>query len=238
MYEDLIKKIFRVNALFIDDKQVELFDQFIDILLEQNKVMNLTAITDVEEIIVKHFVDSVLCYEKLEPDVTLIDIGSGAGFPGIPLKIMRPDLDVICVDSLAKRVDFMNLVIDKLGLEGIKAVHSRAQELHSAGVPYETGCYVVCRAVAPLNVILELGMPYLCVGGKFIAYKSKTLGEEIEQANNAMLVLNGEISDIWYYDLTKADGEVFERNMLVVEKVDATPEGYPRGKNLIEKNPL
>ncbi len=230
-----IKDIFSQNNIELSDYQAKQFYQYYILLIEANKQFNLTAITDFDEVITKHFVDSVVNYTYFKQDASVCDIGSGAGFPGIPLKIMRPDLTVTLVDSLNKRVNFLNSTITALNLQNIQSIHSRAQELQNI-VPRETFDYTVSRAVASLNILLELCIPYTKTNGELIAYKGNNISTEIESAANALNTLNSQIKSINTYKIIGND--VYNRNIINIIKLDKTDIKYPRQKNKIEINPL
>ena len=155
---EIIKELFNKNNIILNNKQIEQFEQYYNLLTEYNKVINLTAITEIHEVVTKHFIDSVINYKFYKENSTICDIGSGAGFPGIPLKIIRQDLNVTLVDSLNKRINFLNTVIQQLELSNINTIHTRAQELQQF-VPRETFDYTISRAVASLNILLEFGLP-------------------------------------------------------------------------------
>lgn len=231
-----LEKLFNLHKITLKNTQINQFYRYFELLIEYNKQFNLTAITDFDEVIVKHFIDSVLNYKHFKQNSTLCDMGSGAGFPGIPLKILRPDLNIILVDSLNKRVNFLKNVINELNLSNITAIHSRAQELQTI-VPRETFDYITARAVAPLNILLELCIPYLKVKGEMIALKSVNFEEEINKSQNALKHLNCCVNNIEKHNLTIND-ENITRNIIYIIKNSVTDEKYPRQKNKIELNPL
>ena len=199
--------------------------------------MNLTAITDPEEAVVKHFVDSLTLLKALEikKNAKVIDVGTGAGFPGIPLKIMRPDIELTLLDSLNKRVKFLNEVIAKLGLKGITAIHGRAEDYAKQGEYREQFDFVVSRAVANLASLSEYCLPYVKAGGFFVPYKSGSIDEELAEAEKAVSVLGGKIKQVQRFTLPESD---IERTLVVVEKVKATPKKYPRKAGLPAKEPI
>ncbi len=218
------------------EKQLEQFLLYYEMLIEQNKVMNLTAITDYEEVMKKHFIDSlslVKAYDLSKP-VSVIDVGTGAGFPGVPLKIAFPNLQVTLLDSLNKRVSFLNSVIDALGLTGIEAIHGRAEDFakNSLREKYDL---CVSRAVANLSTLSEYCLPFVKVGGQFISYKSEKIAEEKIAAQNAIAILGGKVAA--QMEFTLSDSDIY-RNLFVIEKVKSTPKKYPRKAGVPGKEPL
>ncbi len=226
-----MKELFKKHDIDINEKEKLLFNNYYNDLIEKNKVMNLTAITEKNEVYTKHFLDSVLPLKNIKDNSKLLDIGSGAGFPGIPLKILNNTLDITLLDSLNKRVNFLNEEIEKLGLSNIKAVHGRAEDY--INVSRETFDYVVSRAVARLNTLLEYCLPYVKLGGYFIAYKSMDTDEEINESKNALNILGGKIEKI---DKINLEGN--ERTLIYIKKVKNTPNKYPRGQNKPKSLPL
>lgn len=223
--------------LELNDEQKNMFEIYYDMLVEKNKVMNLTAITDFDEVVEKHFLDSLslVQIENLAEKKKIIDIGTGAGFPGIPLKIMFPDLEVTLADSLKKRILFLQDVIRELGLKDIDAVHGRAEDLSRDPEYRETYDLCVSRAVANLSVLSEYCLPFVSLGGKFIPYKSSDIDSEVSDAKKAVFVLGGEIDEILKFDLI--DGSI-HRSLIVINKVKKTPKAYPRKAGMPSKNPL
>ena len=191
VFEARLKEI----GLSLTDRQYEQFDQYYDILVEWNKVMNLTGITEYEEVNEKHFLDSLSIVKSCDMTKvsSLIDVGTGAGFPGIPLKIVFPEIKVVLLDSLNKRIRFLNEVIAKLGLNGIETIHGRAEDFAKKADYREKFDLCVSRAVANLATLSEYCLPYVKVGGYFVPYKSEEVDEEVEQARNAAKILGGTI---------------------------------------------
>lgn len=223
--------------LSLSEEQIGQFMSYYEILIEKNKVMNLTAITEYEEVISKHFIDSlsiVLCPE-FKASGSLIDVGTGAGFPGIPLKIAFPQLQVVLLDSLNKRVTFLNEVIEKLSLQEITAVHERAEDA-GRNMEYREGFdYCVSRAVANLSVLSEYCMPFVKPGGFFIPYKAGKSQEERAQAQNAVAMLSGSIHDAISFTLPHTD---IERTLFVIKKEKPIDKKYPRKAGIPLREPL
>ena len=236
---ECIEKIMNAFAKIgheLTNKQAEQFFQYYEMLVETNKVMNLTAITEFDEVLQKHFVDSVLKSEIFikEDTKTLIDVGTGAGFPGVPLKIMYPQLKVTLLDSLNKRLNFLNQVIEKLGLENITTVHYRAEDgARKAELREQFDC-VVSRAVANMSTLCEYCLPYAKVGGCFVAYKSGNAEEEIDKAKKAVHLLGGVKENAIYFDLPDSD---IGRSLVIVKKKEPTSKKYPRKAGLPSKKP-
>lgn len=229
----------KLNALGITltDIQKQQFDKFFELLVEWNKVMNLTGITEYEEVNEKHFVDSVSLVKAIDINKidTVIDIGTGAGFPGIPLKIAFPHLKVVLLDSLNKRINFLNTVINELGLNDIKTIHGRAEDFAKKGEYREQFDLCVSRAVANLTSLSEYCIPYVKVGGLFIPYKSGEIDEEVLQAKKAIHILGGKLEEVIKFQLP--DTEI-NRSFVKIIKIQSTAKKYPRKAGLPTKEPL
>ncbi len=229
---DYAKKL-HINLNDIKCKQLI---QYYKLLIEWNEKINLTSITDYKDVVVKHFIDSLSIVNSMDmnAEYSLIDIGTGAGFPGIPLKIVFPMLDVVLVDSLDKRVKFLNIVIKELGLKNIKAVHARAEEFGHSNYR-ETFDICVTRAVANLAVVSEYCLPLVSVGGYFVAYKSADIKDEIFDSEIAIEELGGAIEDVDIFTLPDTD---IERSLIRIYKDFETPDKYPRRNGVPLKKPI
>lgn len=224
-------------GITLNEVQKQQFITFYEYLVEKNKVMNLTGITEFQEVLVKHFLDSLACVKAVDMSriKRIMDIGTGAGFPGVPLKIAFPHLEACLLDSLKKRVNFLEETFQMLKLENITAIHGRAEEYAKNKQYRETYDLCVSRAVSNLATLSEYCLPYVKTGGYFISYKSGTVQEEVEQAQKAVKILGGKIQDVVYFQLP--DSEI-QRSLVVIEKIKATPGRYPRKAGTPLKEPL
>ena len=229
----------KVNELSIElsEKQVNQFIRFYELLVEWNKVMNLTGITEYEEVVEKHFVDSLSIVKAVDiMDVnSVIDIGTGAGFPGIPLKIAFPHLKITLLDSLNKRIKFLNAVIDELGLEDIHTIHGRAEDFAKQEAYREKYDLCVSRAVANLATLSEYCLPYVNVDGMFVPYKSGDIEEELNNSKKAVQILGGKIEKTIKFELPGTD---IGRSFVKIKKMKNTAKKYPRKAGLPSKEPL
>lgn len=226
-------------SIILNEKQMNQFYQYYEQLIQWNKVMNLTAITELEDVVTKHFVDS-LSLVKAVPDICekewkILDLGTGAGFPGVPLKIAFPDLHVTLLDSLNKRINFLNEVIEILGLENIHGIHGRAEDYGREKSYREQYDLCVSRAVANLSTLSEYCMPYVKTGGYFIPYKSGKIEEELVQAKGAVKLLGGRIEEVITFTLPKTE---VERSLVKIKKIEGIAKKYPRKAGLPSKEPL
>ena len=223
--------------LQISDNQIQQFLDYYEMLIETNKVMNLTAITDFDEVMVKHFIDSLLVVKSTDMNKydTLIDVGTGAGFPGIPIKIMFPHLKVTLLDSLNKRLKFLNEVIDKLSLSDIETVHGRAEDIAQNKEFREHYDVCVSRAVANLSTLSEYCIPFIKKGGNFISYKSSLSEDEIIESQKAIKIFGGNIVDTTTIPLPCSD---IERTFVIIRKDKQTPKKYPRKAGTPSKDPI
>ncbi|MCM1084395.1 MAG: 16S rRNA (guanine(527)-N(7))-methyltransferase RsmG [Clostridium sp.] len=225
------------QKLSLSDVQLRQFELFYEMLIERNKVMNLTAITDREEVILKHFIDSLSIAEccDMSEELSVIDVGTGAGFPGIPLKIAFPWLEVTLFDSLNKRIVFIQEVIHALELEKCNAIHSRAEDGGRNKLLRERYDLAVSRAVANLSTLSEYCLPFVKQGGHFISYKTNSADEEILKAENAISTLGGTHKKTLKLLLPDSD---IGRRLVVIKKIKPTPKSYPRKAGIANKQPL
>lgn len=230
--KELKNKANQINII-LEEKQIENFYKYMNLLIEWNEKMNLTAITEPNEVILKHFIDSLTISKLVEKGERVIDVGTGAGFPGIPLSIVN-NKDITLLDSLNKRITFLEEVITTLELKNIKAVHARVEEFAKNKKEREMYDIATSRAVAPLNVLLEYLLPLVKVGGKCICMKGSNT-EEIDEAKNALKILGGEIEKIEKITLPESD---ITRNIIIVKKVKETPLRYPRKPGTPSKEPI
>lgn len=220
----------------VSREKIDQLLKFYEMLIKKNEVMNLTAITDYEEVVVKHFLDSVSITKLFVPtNEKIIDVGCGAGFPGLPLKIVFPDTKVTLLDSLNKRVIFLREIIDELGLKDIEAVHGRAEDFAANPSYREKYDISVSRAVANMTTLSEYCLPFVKKGGCFVAYKSEKGPEEMEQAHKAIDDLGGKLSKEESFALPDTD---ILRNIYMIEKIKGTPSKYPRKAGLPSKEPI
>lgn len=235
-FEQFEKMLEKLN-LSITSQMEEQFLIYYDLLIQWGKVMNLTAITDFDEVVVKHFLDSVVlgAYYDLKGPFTMMDVGTGAGFPGIPLKIMYPHLSIVLADSLKKRVRFLDEAIEKLGLEQITAVHGRAEDLARASEYREQFDLCVSRAVANLASLSEYCLPFVKVGGTFIPYKSGEIDKEASDSKKAIYLLGGRLKNIQKFQLPNTE---YQRSLLFIDKVDHTSKKFPRKAGVPGRQPL
>lgn len=235
----MIDKIIDITAginIAIDENKARQFEKYMQLLIEWNEKMNLTAITEPDEIIVKHFADSItpLCFYDFT-DKSVIDVGTGAGFPGLPLKIAQPKIKLTLVDALQKRVGFLQTVCDELGLDEVECIHARAEELSRENGFRDSFDIAVSRAVAPLNILCEYDLPYVKVGGSLIALKGRLATEEIREAQNAVKVLGAEVEEIKEIKLPESD---IVHSLVKLTKLQPTDEKYPRRAKKISSKPL
>lgn len=220
-------------SIKLNQNQLNQFYSMMNLLLTWNEKINLTAITDPEEIIVKHFVDSLTISSYLKQGATVIDVGTGAGFPGIPLKIARPDLTITLLDSLGKRVKFLEEVIQNLQLTQVKAVHARAEDY--AKQNREKYDVATSRAVANLSVLTEYLLPFVTLGGIAVSMKGSDIKEELKGAEKAIHVLGGKIEKVDSFSLLTTE---MKRNIILLKKVNPTPQKYPRKAGMPAKEPI
>lgn len=233
-FEEMNKYSKEINIMF-SEKQLEKFYLYMNLLIEWNEKINLTAIVEPTEIILKHFIDSLTINKYIDKDESIVDVGTGAGFPGIPLKIIRDDVKVVLVDSLNKRIKFLDEVIKKLELKNVKTVHARAEEFGKMKEYREKFDNSTSRAVANLATLSEYLIPLVKVNGKTICMKGSDVEEEIEESKIAIKTLGGKIDDIDKFKLPKSD---INRNIIIVRKVEKTDKKYPRKPGTPSKEPI
>lgn len=231
---ELIKKASKLEKN-LSEKQVQQFFNYMNLLIEWNEKINLTAIIEPKEIILKHFIDSLTILNEIGENDVVADIGTGAGFPGIPIKIAKPNTEMILVDSLNKRIKFLEEVIKENNLNKIRAIHSRAEEI-GHNKDYRGVCDVVTsRAVAKLNVLVEYMLPLVKVGGKCICLKGPNVDDEIKEAENAINILGGKIETVKNITLPESDNK---RTIIVIKAVKQSPNKYPRKAGTPTVSPL
>lgn len=237
MFQNDLIHAMEAMGLVLEDYQIRQFCRFEELLLETNKVMNLTAITDPGEVAVKHMADSLSCYDEryFPKDASLLDLGTGAGFPGIPLAIFRPDLTVTFFDSLQKRLNFLNEVCRETGLRKVAFLHGRAEEMAHQEAYREQFDLVTSRAVARLSILCEWALPYVRNNGLFIALKGAQYEEEIKEASNALRILGGTLEEVRPVTLP---GLSDKRAVLYIRKSGTSPAKYPRKPKMATKHPL
>ena len=225
------------NNIQVDNNKLNKLDSFYEMLIEKNKVMNLTGITEFSEVLDKHFIDSIsiaILSEYVSREKKILDLGTGAGFPGIPLAIFYPKNEFVLVDSLNKRILFLQEVVNKLELNNVKLIHSRAEDLARTD-NREQFDYCLSRAVANINTLSEYCLPFVKTGGYFISYKSGSIDEEISEIGKSISILGGQKKDVLYFDLPGTD---IKRSFIIIEKIKSTPNKYPRKAGTPSKEPL
>ena len=233
-FDKFIEEANKINIVFTE-LQLKQFRIYFEMLIEKNKVMNLTGITEWDEVLEKHFLDSISLIRAIDlnKNLTVMDMGTGAGFPGIPLKIAFPNLQVTLADSLNKRVLFLQEVIDELKLDGIEAIHGRAEDLARDKKYRESYDLSVSRAVANLSTLSEYCLPFVKIGGQFISYKSGEIDEEVTASKSAVFLLGGKIKETVKFELGESG-----RSFIIIDKVKGTPKTYPRKAGTPSKKPL
>lgn len=237
IFREVLDQAAREYGVLLTEEQIIAFTKYFETLVEWNEKINLTAITAPQDVAIKHMIDSLSCYDEaiFKKGATIIDVGTGAGFPGLPLKIFCPDLKLTLFDSLNKRILFLQTVADMLGINDIKFIHSRAEDGGQNKQLRESYDIAVSRAVARLNVLCEWCLPFVAVGGFFIALKGSQYSQEVEEAQGALQRLGGEIAKIQNIKLPGLDDV---RAVIYIKKIKKTPAIYPRRPGTAEKNPL
>lgn len=234
-FEFKLKNLLNKINIEINNEQIELFYKYMNLLLEWNEKINLTAITEQDEVILKHYVDCLEVLKYIEPNTSIVDIGTGAGFPGVPIAIMNKSNNITLVDSLNKRINFLNEIKDKLDLKNINTIHMRAEDFGQNKIYREKFDFAVSRAVANMSVLAEFLLPAVKVGGKVICMKGSQIEEELNNSKNAIKLLGGQILERKEFCLPDSD---IARNIIIIKKVQKTPNMYPRKAGLPNKQPI
>ncbi len=234
----MCEKIFTENRLPCPPEAAETFYRLTERMLEVNKSLNLTAITEEKAVILRHYADSLLISEHIPEEASVIDIGCGAGFPSLPLAIMRPDLQITALDGTAKRIRYVEETAALLGLTNVTAIVGRAEEYGQKSGYREQFTVATARAVANLSVLCELCLPFVRVGGTMIAMKSRLAAEELAAAGSCISLCGGGNSLLFSRDLTESEGMCEERNLILISKTTPCPKIYPRHFSKISKKPL
>ena len=234
-YSSILLNEAKNQNIVLSDSKIDQFNLYYELLTEKNKVMNLTAITEYNDVVKKHFIDSMMISRSLDMKKinSLCDVGTGAGFPGIPLKIVYPHLKVSLVDSVGKRVTFLSEVVEKLKLKDVETIHSRTEDLALNPKYREKYDVVTARAVAAMNVLCEYCIPYAKINGYFAAYKSGNIAEELDSAQRAIKILGGKVEKTDIFDLYGMG-----RSVILIKKITGTPKNYPRKAGIPTKSPL
>ncbi len=237
MFQEEMKKAAAGYGLTLSDEQLQQFTRYYELLIEWNEKMNLTAITEEHEVAVKHMVDSLTAYDEslFQDGTSVIDVGTGAGFPGLPLKIFCPGIKLTLMDSLNKRVKFLQTVVLELGLQNVECVHARAEEGARNKKYREQFDLAVSRAVARLPILCEYCLPFVKRGGHFLALKGRAFAEEVKEAEKAIKVMGGSHTEIREVHLPDLEDK---RAIIIVTKTMPTPKAYPRKAGTPAKNPL
>lgn len=233
--KELFIKYLNEKEIVLDDEQINKFEQFKDLLIEWNKKINLTTITDENEILIKHFIDSLIPLKYIDNQAKVLDMGTGAGFPGIPTKIAKPDINITLVDAVNKKITYLNDVKEKLELKNIELIHSRAEALARDKKYRESFDIVISRALANMSTLSEYLLPFLKVGGKAIYIKGPNIEQELEESKKCIDLMGGKIIKIEKYTLPTID---LEYNLVIIEKIKNTPKEYPRKEGTPSSKPI
>lgn len=236
-YFDILDVATHKEGLNLNQQQYNNFIKYKDMIKEWNQKINLTAITEDEDIIKKHFIDSIKIFkfQELKEAKKVIDIGTGGGFPGIPIKIVKDDLKITLLDSLKKRITFLDEVVNELDLKDVETIHGRAEDFARDKKYREQYDVAVSRAVANMTVLSEFCIPFVKKGGYFVALKGPSIKEELNEAQKAIKLLGGKLQDIREVEI---EGSDLRHNLVIIEKVKETPKGYPRKAGIVTKKPL
>lgn len=234
-FKNIINNYSKKINILLNEEQIEKFYKYMNLLIEWNKKINLTAIIEPKEIILKHFIDSLTINKYIKDNSKIADVGTGAGFPGIPLKIIRPDIQLVLVDSLNKRINFLNEVIEQLNLKNIETIHIRIEEFGQNTKYREKFDYSTARAVANLSTLSEYLLPIVKVGGQVICMKGSNIQDEINQSKKALSILGGTLNNIEEFKLAETENT---RNIILIDKIKNTPNKYPRKAGLPAKDPI
>ena len=234
-FENKLQNLSKGINVLLNEEQLDKFYKYMNLLLEWNEKMNLTAITDEDGIILKHFVDSLTVLEYLKDAKSIIDVGTGAGFPGIPISIMNSDKNIVLMDSLNKRINFLNDVVEKLNLDNVRTVHSRAEDLGQNNMYRQMYDVVISRAVANLTTLVEYMLPLTKIGGMCICMKGQEIVDEIKNSEYAIELLGGEIETIDEFCLPNSE---MKRNIIIIRKIKNTDRKYPRKAGMPSKEPI
>ncbi len=236
MYSEKIKTALKENGVIVNNPQAKLLSDYLTELLETNKTTNLTAIKDPDEAIIKHIADCAVCINDIPKGADLLDIGSGAGLPAFPFAILRPDISVTALDSTGKKIEFIRSTAEKLGIKNLKTVSARAETLANNRSYRQRYTVVSARAVARLNVLSELCLPFLKVGGVFLSMKSRLADEELSEALSGIGTLGGKPREVKKFTLVGGEGD--ERCLIIIDKRRDTPPQFPRAYARISSKPL
>lgn len=235
---DFLTDSFKNIDISLSEKQISQFIKYYDLLINKNKVMNLTAITEYKDVVIKHFVDSLLVNSVLDfkSVENMIDVGTGAGFPGVPIKIIYPHIKITLLDSLNKRINFLKEAVNEIGCDGVEFIHGRAEELGHVENYREKYDLCVSRAVANLSTLSEYCLSFIKVGGRFVSYKASDIDEEVKLAKNAISKLGGRINKTQTVVLSSSEN--VERKIIVIDKIEILNKKYPRKAGIPSKEPL